>query len=297
MPAFRRIARRVLRLLARPVLAPVDARLKPIRDEVRAHTEQLSALLARIASIETVVHELRHGQILFEENAHREQHRREGEVSALRERWEFTRQELMYEMRYGARGPGGTEEAPIEPRILAPERLTGATDLRINLGCGHIPLPDFVNVDSRELEHIDVLADVRRLPFPTGSLAQVHSAHLLEHFPLEEVRRSLLPYWFSLLRPGGLLSAVVPDTEAMIAEFSAGRLSFEELRLVTFGQQEYDGDFHFNMFSRSSICDLLREAGLEDVRILESGRRNGVCYEMELQGRRPAAPPAEPADA
>jgi hypothetical protein len=109
----------------------------------------------------------------------------------------------------------------------------------------------------------------------------------LEHFPVEQLRRQLLPYWFELLEPSGSFSAVVPDTETMLAEHAAGRMSYDDLREVLFGGQEYEGDTHFNAFSKGSLCQLLEAAGFVEVRIIEDGRRNGLCYEMEVEARRP----------
>ena len=286
MPGLENLVRLALRPVARPLVVRIDRRIQPIRDDIDALTKTVSALREAISAQEEAVREARDVQDRVELEMKRDHTSVVSELDALRERFEFTRQELMYEMRYGASGPGGTSAPAVEPRIVAPDRVTG-DDLRLNLGCGHIPLAGFVNVDSRDLDHVDVIADVHDVPFSPGSLAQIHSAHLLEHFPLEELRRSLVPYWLSLLRPGGLLTAIVPDTEAMLSEFAAGRISFEELRLVTYGQQEYDKDFHFNMFSRASLRELFEEAGLQDVRMVASGRRNGVSYEMEVEGRRP----------
>jgi hypothetical protein len=286
IPQLRRVGKQVLAPFARPLLTRIDRHIRPLHDEVDQLAKQVRLLADTVSSQTAALHQTR---VALEEGMKRERARLEDEVGVLRERLEFTRNELMYEVRYGARGPGGGSTEPIEPRILAPERVAErGDDVQLNLGCGHVPLEGFLNVDGRELDGVDVIADVHRLPFAPGTVARIHSAHLLEHFPVEELRRSLLPYWTSLLRPGGLLTAVIPDAETMIAEFSAGRMSFEELRLVTFGQQEYDKDFHFNMFSRPSILELLEQAGLHDVRIVEYGRRNGVCYEMEIEGRRPA---------
>jgi hypothetical protein len=204
----------------------------------------------------------------------------------LGNRLEFIRKELLFELRYGRRpGEGGAEV--VEPRVLNPAKLTSMGGaVRINLGAGHVAKPEYLNVDARELEGIDVVADVRNLPFEKGSLAEIYSAHLLEHFPLEELRSVLLPYWVSLLAEGGQFVAVVPDMETMIAEYAAGRLTFEELREVTYGTQEYEGDFHFNGFSKASLCELLEAAGLSDTRVQASARRNGLCYEMEVVGVR-----------
>ncbi len=281
-----RLGKRVLRPLARPVLAGLDRRVQPFRDDVDALTKQVRLLADTVLAQNAATIE---ATAALTDGIMRDRARFEDGLGAVRDRLEFTRNELMYELRYGSRGPGGAAGARIEPRIIAPKRVADADEIRLNLGCGHIPLEGFLNVDSRELVGVDVLADVHHLPFATDSIDQIHSAHLLEHFPIEELRRSLLPYWVSLLRPGGLFTAIVPDAEAMISEFVGGRMSFEELRLVTFGQQEYDQDFHFNMFSRVSICELLQQAGLHQVRIVESGRRNGVCYEMEVEGGRPVA--------
>lgn len=213
-------------------------------------------------------------------------------IADVERRGEFIRKEALFELRYGGqtRGLAAEFRRAVAPRVVAPEKLAAAgDDIRLNLGCGHLPLEGYVNVDGRDLDGVDVVADVGDLPFEPGTVASVHSAHLLEHFPVEELRRTLLPYWYTMLRPGGTFSAVVPDAETMINEYAAGRYSFDDLRLVTFGDQEYEGDFHFNMFSQESIREILEEAGFVGVTVLESGRRNGACYEMEVEARRPGA--------
>ena len=58
---------------------------------------------------------------------------------------------------------------------------------------------------------------------------------------------------------------------------------------MTFGEQEYAGDFHFNMFSQESLRELLSAAGFVNIEMVEVGRRNGVCYEMEIAAERPAS--------
>jgi hypothetical protein len=207
-------------------------------------------------------------------------------IAAVEQRAEFLRREVLFEARYGARGQG--VQGVVDPRIVSEEKVVEAgEDLRLNLGCGHIPLEGFLNVDARPLDGVDVVAEVGDLPFDPGTVAHIHSMHLLEHFPVEELSRRLLPYWFDMLRPGGTFTAVVPDSETMLDEYAAGRFPFDDLRLVIFGEQEYDGDFHFNMFSRTSLCELIEKAGFADVHIVEAGRRNGVCYEMEVAALRP----------
>lgn len=213
----------------------------------------------------------------------------------LRDRIEFARAETMFELR--AKLPGGTmptvpgspAAVPVIAHVLAPDKLRAmqaAGAVRVNIGCGHIPLEGYLNTDMRELPGVDVVADAAGLPFELGTVAEIHSAHLLEHFPLEHLRRVVLPHWRKLLRQGGVLRAIVPDAEAMLADFAAGEMSFDDLREVTYGLQDYDGDYHFNMFSRDQLAALLREAGFVEVAFAAQGRRNGKCREMEITGIR-----------
>lgn len=213
----------------------------------------------------------------------------------LRDRIEFARAETMFELRAKLPGgamptvPGSAAAAQVTAHVLAPDKLRAmqmAGALRVNVGCGHIPIEGYLNTDMRDLPGVDVVAEAAGLPFEPGTVAEIHAAHLLEHFPIEHLRRVVLPHWRGLLRPGGVLHAIVPDAEAMLADFAAGEMSFDDLREVTYGLQDYEGDYHFNMFSRDQLAGLLREAGFVDVDFAAQGRRNGKCREMEIRGIR-----------
>ena len=98
-------------------------------------------------------------------------------------------------------------------------------------------------MDRRALPGVDIVAEVNRLPFQKGELNEISAAYLVEQFPQEQLRRELLPYWFGLLKPGGLLRAIVPDAEGMISAYKIGEYPFERLHEATFGGPEYCGDF------------------------------------------------------
>ena len=212
-------------------------------------------------------------------------------IGSLWERLEFIRREIMFEIAHGAGGAAASSApAKLEPRVLNPEKIAAARAagaLQLNIGCGHITLPDHVNVDMRELPGVDVLAEAGDLPFEGGSVNTIASAHLLEHFPQETLRRRLLPHWFGLLREGGTFRAVTPDAAAMLAGAGAGTYSFEDFREVVFGAQDYAGDYHYNLLTPDSLRGLLEEAGFCDVAVPVAGRRNGKCFEFEITARRP----------
>jgi hypothetical protein len=116
---------------------------------------------------------------------------------------------------------------------------------------------------------------------------EIYSAHLVEHFPQEEMRRRLLPHWCRMLKPGGRLRAVTPDGEAMLAGLAQGSLAFEDFRDVLFGAQDYEGDFHYNLFTPDSLSRMVEDAGCIAVEVPVRGRRNDRCFEFELVAQTP----------
>jgi hypothetical protein len=263
-------------------LAAIEARLTSLGADVEAFSTYLPTVINTIAT-QNATDRSR------ERRLHAVEYGLESALSAMQRRMEFIRKELFFEQRYSSDRPGSGPSP--EPKVVNKAKLDAmAGNLRVNLGAGHVTLDGYINVDARALPDIDITAEADNLPFGPGEIDELYSAHMLEHFPVEELRRTLLPYWVSLLKPGGTMVAVVPDIETMVTERAAGRMPFDEFREVVYGGQEYEGDFHFNGFSPESLTELLEEAGLRDVVVRESGRRNGFCYEMELEAVRAADP-------
>lgn len=205
-------------------------------------------------------------------------------------RVEFVRRELMYEFHHGARANHNFGAALLtEPVIRDPTKIAQALaeGARVNVGCGHLLAPGYLNVDRRDLPGVDVIAEADAMPFPPDSLAEIRSSHLLEHFPQEALLRTTLPHWKSLLRPGGRLLAIVPDGQAMLDGHAAGTYPFSDFREVLFGAQDYAGDYHRNLLTPASLENMLHAVGFINIRLVERGRRNGKCFEFEIEGTRP----------
>lgn len=108
--------------------------------------------------------------------------------------------------------------------------------LKLNIGCGPVQPPGWVNIDNsnraklasrlpwldRFLTKLSLLpptefnrktrtADVvRHIPFPNASVAAIYSGEMLEHFTASQGER-FLAECFRVLRPGGVLRLRVPD--------------------------------------------------------------------------------------
>lgn len=265
--------------VVRPALAPLEARQSGIEDEMAVIRRQVEGINRHLPFL---LDRLGQANQLDRVNRRRIDDLAE-DVLRIWSRMEFVRNEFMYELRAAT---GIAEDvAPLTPEIRNPEKVDGSSPLRLNVGCGHRPLTDYVNCDARDLPGVDVIAEAGALPFGAGEVDEIFSAHLLEHFPQEDLRRRLLPYWRSLLRPGGTLRAVAPDTGAMLADYAAGTRNFSALRRIVFGDQEYAGDFHHTMFTVDSIVTLLEETGFVEVDVISAGRENGECLELEVCAR------------
>src|SRR5207247_1910921 len=83
----------------------------------------------------------------------------------------------------------------------------GIRILRLNLGCGRVPIPGYVNVD---LHGGQIRAAAEHLPFRDAVFDQVFALHVLEHVrnlreSMREIRRVLKPWGNLVIRvPFGL---------------------------------------------------------------------------------------------
>ncbi len=88
--------------------------------------------------------------------------------------------------------------------------------LRLHLGCGEQRLDGYIGIDFPPGEHnvmkvqADFFADVGRLHFPPGSVDEVRSHHMFEHFSRVSAL-ALLLRWHTWLRPGGRVHIETPD--------------------------------------------------------------------------------------
>lgn len=209
-------------------------------------------------------------------------------MNSLKDRLELVRCELFEEIRSVSPAPASGKEKPAS-HVLNQKKFGDAiarNDIRLNVGCGHKPLADYINVDLRNLPGVDVVADIRDLPVLRGTVTEIRAAHLLEHFTELELKKSILPYWHAVLASQSTLRLVVPDAIAMFQALGAGEMPFAMLREVTFGAQDYGEDFHYTMFSESSLGALLQEAGFIHVETVATNRVNGNCREMEILARK-----------
>jgi hypothetical protein len=210
----------------------------------------------------------------------------------LLDRVEFAHREMLFERgrASGYQALGQAQRKILEPRSAVSEKIAAAQasgKLLLNIGCGQVIDPDYINIDMRDRPGVDLIADPGALPFDPASVDEISCRHIVEQFPQHDFEHRLLPHWRSLLKPGGRFRVVSPDGEAMLFAVTQGSYSFGDLRDFLFGRQNCDEDFHCNLFTPESLCQITQEAGFEQIEIPVRGHRNGQCFQFELIARRP----------
>lgn len=109
-------------------------------------------------------------------------------------------------------------------RLIRPQqrflsrRLALRSVLKLNLGCGTLPLKDWVNVDLAGLP-VDLVWDLRcPLPFPSNSVDTIFHEHVMEHMAPHQ-GYMLMKECYRLLKPGGVLRIVMPDANKYIRSY------------------------------------------------------------------------------
>lgn len=247
---LKRAVKHLLLPVIRRLTRGLDARVEAIE---HGWHHYLPSFLSAVSSVGAFGHEL----FDLRRNLEREIAVLRGEVEALARRID---------------GAGVTDGAtPLRPWIASSEKIAEArrAGTRLNLDGGECPRAGFVNVGRQVLPTTDIVADPGDVPLDAASVMEIYSARLLDRVPQEELRRRLLPYWHSLLTPGGHFRAVVRDASATVAALAAGRCSFEEFRTALI--EPSDGHFCGNLFTPDSLNRLLQDTGFVNIRVAPAG--------------------------
>jgi len=140
---------------------------------------------------------------------------------------------------------------------------------RLNLGCGTKIRKHFINIDIRPLPGVDIVADVRKLPFEDESCSKIIADDILEHLPTPDIPSTLL-HWYNLLAPGGKLIIKTPNLETITYRYSIGEINSEEMVRLIFGNQDYPENIHKTGFTPNLIRRLCHKLNIKEPEIVGS---------------------------
>ena len=141
----------------------------------------------------------------------------------------------------------------------------------IHLGCGEINSPEFINVDGRFFPHIHHRSGVNKLPFFRDNFADlIYASHVLEHTPMINLETILLE-WKRVLKVGGTLRIGVPNFDTILRIYNDNNNDINLIWRPLMGGQEYRENFHFSVFNKNFLAQLLVKCGFNNVRNWEPG--------------------------
>lgn len=136
--------------------------------------------------------------------------------------------------------------------------------IKLNLGCGQVYKPGFINIDKFDNSIADKICDIGDLPFKTNSVALIEASQLIEHFDYIHCKY-ILSEWFRILKPGGKLILETPDLEKTFKKFVSSDLEIQKTTLQWIYGIDSLGMQHKAGFTFELLRDLLQKVGFEKI--------------------------------
>lgn len=143
-------------------------------------------------------------------------------------------------------------------------------EFKINLGSGRDYRDGWINVDAHYPGPINVNNDIVTLPsFRNGIAVEMLASHSLEHLGKQQGIRAL-KRWYQVLKPGGLLTIIVPNIpifmKLWVEAYEKGEPDVWGFRSQTiWGNQDTEGEYHRYGYDQERLHYLLQKLGYVDI--------------------------------
>lgn len=174
--------------------------------------------------------------------------------------------------------------------------------LRLNCGSGAYPLDGYINIDADPKAPAQRHETVPPLPYASGAVSEVFAGHFLEHLDRPTAER-FLAECSRVLRPGGRLGVVVPDTREIMRRYLRGgaevfEVPYGHVRRVcdldeicdVFIYSTCQDTPHRWMYDEDTLRRAIEQAGFTDIRPIDpNDPRIGVptWWNLGLEAVRP----------
>lgn len=149
-------------------------------------------------------------------------------------------------------------------------RLPSARDGKrlLHIGCGGINSPEFINLDARPMPHVHIVSrNIFKLSMiPDASLDMVYMSHVLEHVPRGQVLQ-VIKEAGRVLKADGSLRISVPDFDHILHIYAESGNEINSIAPALMGGQNYKFNFHYGVFNKKHLADLLAKGGFIEVRV------------------------------
>ena len=137
---------------------------------------------------------------------------------------------------------------------------------QLNLGCGDSALANWLNYDLRSLEGVDIVGDIRSLPFKDNSFSKILAMDVVEHNTRFELPNVLYEIW-RVLAKGGKAIIKMPNLDTIVKRYVNGEIDIKEFVRLVYGGAEYPENIHKVGANPFFIKHLLLETGITKIKI------------------------------
>lgn len=145
--------------------------------------------------------------------------------------------------------------------------------IRLHLGCGENYIPGYINIDFPPRYHtvqrnqkIDLYADIKQLAFKKGTVNEIRSHHVFEHFDRITSLKMLIE-WYQWLDADGILIIETPDFKKCLQYFKFGGKFPDQIKALRhiFGSQEAMWANHLDGWYKEKFEIYLKTLGYTDL--------------------------------
>lgn len=148
---------------------------------------------------------------------------------------------------------------------------------KLEYGSGENPENGYIHLDIQpNLPHLDILANVRKLPIPSNFVQEIRAVHIMEHFchpqfSSLDMRKKygttfeVLKEAYRILKKGGKFKIVTPDFEKISVSASKKRVRVDFLQKWVVGGHENEYDVHHWIWTHNDAIEWFTEAGFKNL--------------------------------
>jgi predicted SAM-dependent methyltransferase len=152
---------------------------------------------------------------------------------------------------------------------------------KLEIGSGNKPIKGYLHFDIRKIDGVDIVGDVRKLPFENNSFGEVISRFFLEHLFRNDAKQALKEM-YRVLIPNGRLEIIVPNLEYFCKLFLKETGQKKEWALnKIYGFEKYGEDHHYFGYDFETLKLFLEESGFVRIKKIESKEKEEQYLAIE----------------
>ena len=110
-----------------------------------------------------------------------------------------------------------TKEKTKDNKLTNSKNFQKLDSLKLNIGCGNVKFPDWVNIDIEP--GADLVVDLRNgLPLEDDSADFIYNEHFIEHLKFEDGEKAIKEF-YRVLKKGGILRIATPDLDYLVKKY------------------------------------------------------------------------------